>query len=439
MPIGGGGSGGGANDIQAGGAFVRIYSKDDLSKSLDRLRARFNSFGKFLNSTGNTLAAAGAGILAPITALFAGGVNRAAQVGKLAEQFGISAEQMSRFAFAAEDAGVSIEEVMMAQEKFAGAMKRAPIFDSRTARDALETQRGLKDAWVALQAALAPLVQVIVPLVQGFAAFVKQNAQLVFIAAAAGAGLIALGIAAKAVAIGIALCTAAMTALKFAALFLTPEGILLAGIAALTIALAKDSQAARDLGGAFREMGRIGMDAWGSIVKALKRGDLESAMEVSVKAIEAMWLGLIVKMGTHWREFIRTVRASMHIAASVASAGMIPFGPGAGASWMTGSTSTMIADAMADLEARVAADRARKALRDAMAASDAKGRLETEIPSVHGRLNAAYVKGAFQGPLGQQLGIGDQFQRKLLENTGKAAGLLGMIYEAMEAGGAKFT
>lgn len=461
MPIGGGGGGGSAGDIQAGGAFVRIYSKDDLSKTLDKLKAKFNSFGKFINSVGNQAALGGAAIMAPLTALFAGGLNRAANVGKLAEQFGVSAEQMSRFAFAAEDAGVSLEEVINNQERFAGAMKRAPIFDSATAGGALEAQRAFKDSLVALQVAMLPVLKLLLPIVQGFAAFVKQNASLVMVAAAAGAGLLAFAAVAKTTAAGMAILTAGITALKFVMLALaTPQGALLAGAIALGAYLLSDTQTVKDLGAAFQAMADTAKEAWGGIVAALAQGDLELAGQIALKGLEVIWLQTVQTLTQVWVDFKKSVVDTFHDLTDEIAKALI----GVRALLMTianGFDETESRKMVKDYDTQLKAMRRdqddgnrrfrQKQIDDARAAVAAAksglgglvAKANVAKPQVSdlafAALNSANTKGAFQGPLSQQLGIGDSFQKKLLANTDKANGLLdGILKELAKKNGMVF-
>lgn len=442
------GGGGGTGDVQAGGAYVRIYSKDDLTKTLDRLRARFNSFGKFLNDVGTKLTVAGAGILAPITALFAGGVNRAAQVGKLAEQYGVSAEQMSRFAFAAEDAGVSLEEVIANQERFAATLARAPVFDTATAKDAIETQRLLKDGYISLQVALLPLLQVIAPIVKQFADFVRENSHLVIVAASVGAGLLALAAAAKVVALGVALVTAAMTALKLATVFLSPGGLLIAGIAAVGAAMIVSGGGVKQLGEDFREMGATAMEAWSGIVALLKKGDLEGAADIAFAAIETLWHQLIVSMGKAFDAWFKQVFGRFAMLAKViafvgggalagAAFGGLPgaaIGAGVGALALYLKETTQAASELALPAAR---GRLRELTRKAI---DEPG-IVTKLgeSSINARLNAANTKGGFGGPLAQQFGIGDTFQKRLLAATEESNGFLKGIFEELKKGGFKFS
>ena len=447
-------SGGGTGDVQAGGAYVRFYSKDDLTKTLDRLRARFNSFGKFMNDTGTKLAVAGAGILAPITALFAGGVNRAAQVGKLAEQYGVSAEKMSRFAFAAEEAGVSLEDVISNQERFAKVMARAPVFDSATAKDAIETQRLLKEAYVSLQVALLPLLQTLAPVVAQFAEFVKQNSHLVFIAAGVGAGLLALAVAAKAVAVAVALVTAAIAALKIAAVFLSPGGLLIAGIIAVGAALLVNSDSAKQLGEDFTAMGETAKEAWGGIVAALQKGDLEAAANVAFAAIETLWYQLILSMSRvfdAWfkRTFGRFAMLAKAIAfigggaVAGAAAGSMFAGVGALPGALVGAGAGALAlllseEAAADAEMSLPGAKLR--LRNAIKAAGEPGIItKPGESSLNSRLNAAYTKGGFGGPLAQQFGIGDTFQKRLLAAAEESKGFLGNILDELKKGGFKFS
>lgn len=111
MPVkgGGGGVGGGVRDIVAGGASYVLKLKDGLTVQLDKVQKRVQAFARMMARVGVASGAAGGSIMAPITALFKTGADRAVQLDRLATKLGVSVEELSAFAHAAELAGVDLE------------------------------------------------------------------------------------------------------------------------------------------------------------------------------------------------------------------------------------------------------------------------------------------------------------------------------------------
>lgn len=260
MPVSKGGSGGGAGGkdaggVRAGNAFVEFFAKDGpLTRTLDRLKARFTAFGSFVGRVGRGAALAGAAVLTPLTALFTAGAGRAADVQRLADTFGTTTEAMSKLAYAFEAGGVQLEQfadlardatqrntgglpldqyllavsdalakipagarraeaavellgegsrkhlaLLADPGRLRGLMGRAPVIDAATGREAVRTEQELAEAAIALKMALLPLAKAVLPVVQAVAAFARENAGALQIAVAAGAGLLALGVTLQAV------------------------------------------------------------------------------------------------------------------------------------------------------------------------------------------------------------------------------------------------
>jgi len=105
----------GRSDIEAGGAFVRLFLKNDLTRQLVRTLRNagqsMQSFGGTVQKIGAPIAAAGAAI----TAGFGAAVNHFAAVGdhldKMAQRTGIAAPALAELGFAAEQSGASLENV----------------------------------------------------------------------------------------------------------------------------------------------------------------------------------------------------------------------------------------------------------------------------------------------------------------------------------------
>lgn len=109
------------SDIQAGGAFVRLFLKDELNKAITGAMKRA---GKTVHRAGASIAKAGAafsvlggGLLAPIIA----GVNTFAQFGdqldKMSKRTGVAASELARLQFAAEQSGTGIEAIERAMRE----------------------------------------------------------------------------------------------------------------------------------------------------------------------------------------------------------------------------------------------------------------------------------------------------------------------------------
>jgi len=170
--------------------------------------------------------------------------------------------------------------------------------------------------------------------------FIGQNQQLVYwIAGSAagllgvGAGLLSLGIAAQAAAVGVGLVQAAFafipaTAAVFATL-MGPGGLMLVGLAAVTagwLLWSDTGQAATSnvlgllkeagayLGGEFTllwgNLKAIATDAIGGIAAALKSGDLAAAGDIAFRGIEAALLASKVRMLSIWDDFNTGVKDS---------------------------------------------------------------------------------------------------------------------------------
>lgn len=90
------GAGGGSDAIRAGKAFVEINAQDKgVMKAVDRIKAKFTSFGAGMVKVGLGIAAVGAAALAPL----AGVMDTLSEQGKLAataSAFGLTAEEASR-------------------------------------------------------------------------------------------------------------------------------------------------------------------------------------------------------------------------------------------------------------------------------------------------------------------------------------------------------
>ena len=93
----GGGNGGGASQVRAGRAFVEMTLKggDTVTKALEKLRARFQSFGGLLAKTGGLTGGLGASVAAAFKPAV-DALDELGQIGAAAAGFNLSAEAASR-------------------------------------------------------------------------------------------------------------------------------------------------------------------------------------------------------------------------------------------------------------------------------------------------------------------------------------------------------
>lgn len=329
MPMKGGGGGGG-KDVRAGGAFVEIFGRDNLTKMLEKLKARVLQFGAFLNVVGKTALKAGGALALPLTILLGQGANRAAQVDKLAESFGMSAEQMSKLAGAAEIAGVSIEEVIANQSKYQKLIDSSPTISGDQAKAATAATQEFRSSLMAVQNALLPILKTITPIITAVGEFAKKNAGLIQIVAAVAAGLVAFGAVAS-------VAGAAVSGIAGAVGFVVPLLLPLIKIAAvlgLIVAagygvykllqqfelgqsiigeFAAGLAIVRDIGGrAFADIGAAIGTAFGGIMDAFKAGDLALAGEIALKGLEVVWARTMLALTEAWVAFKASFGEAWH-------------------------------------------------------------------------------------------------------------------------------
>jgi hypothetical protein len=315
MPTGGKGSSGGgggkagSGDIRAGGAFVELFARDNLTKVLDKLKSRVAAAGKTFQEAGKKGALAGAAILAPITALFVGGVNRVADTARMARQFQIPIELMGRLQYAAEAAGVSVQDVMNdTQGRFRDLLAKAPVVDPGRAQQALKTQEAFRDATRALQDALLPLLDIVTPIVQAFSEFIQRNAQAVTVIAAVGAGLLAAGTAGTVFGTAITIATTAATALgAVVSAIVTPIGLVAAGVAGLGYLFATQTETGRkftsSIATGFAGAAETAKAAWAGIAEAIRAGDLGKAVQISLAGLNVEFSKATLLWTKQWNWF----------------------------------------------------------------------------------------------------------------------------------------
>lgn len=107
---------------------------------------------------------------AGISAMFFGGVSRAAEIARISERFGLPVELMSKLKHAADEAGVSVEEVMGdTSGRFSARIAAAPALSGEQAQAALKAQQDWNAAMRDFQYAMLPAVQSLTAFTEGLA------------------------------------------------------------------------------------------------------------------------------------------------------------------------------------------------------------------------------------------------------------------------------
>lgn len=453
MPVAPASGGGGqkSGDVRAGGAYVEISAKDRLTATLAALRAKALAFATGLQQIGKGIGFVGAAALAPLTAFFKGGVDRAEEVSKLAEQMGYTADQMQRVKYAADVAAVSVEDVLRLPEKYAGLMAQAPMMDADAIRRSVDANRALRAAFIDLQLALVPLIRAVAPVAQAFGAFVRDNPGLVTGLAAVAAGVTALGAASFAVG----------TAIKAA---LSPFVLVSAAVAGVGYGLARLTshffpETAAAAGKFFGDLGGLASDTMTGIFAAIAKGDLTLAFEVAGNGLTAVWKLVVLKLTEIWVDFKDTVLDSFR---DFKAGFLAAFDPGVlkrllGGQGVLGAVAGEAApggaiDAAArERDAQRQADRAlrRKQIEDAAAQlAEARQRLAAAVAVAVAKPAAAVVdplarqvtatRGAFRllGDAGQQFGRVDttEIAKRQLNTLERIQADMKVVADGIKAG-----
>jgi hypothetical protein len=428
------GGGGQAGDVRAGGAFVEISARDRLTSQLLGLRSKALAFAAGLNTIGKTIGFIGGAALAPLTALFKTGLNRAENIEREAEALGFQVVQFQRIKYAADVAGVSIDTVLSKPEKYAGLMAGASILDPGTIREAVQAQQAMRAALIDLQTAAVPLVSTFVPLVRAVAAFVKTNADWIRVAAVGAAGMTAIGAATFVFGRALGLvATVGRGAVAVVGLLLTKTGLIVGvfgGLAAAVLTLtASGRKLAGDLGGAFASVGDTFSVMLKGITDAIKAGDFDKAFKVFTAGIESVWYEMLLNMARAFSTFIENNRDRL-----IALGGLIGGLKGAGIGGRFGPWGALIGGAAGAAGGGVAIDQLAKLIEgiatntglEAMRANAQDrlkmivgqgnpNRLEVDEDSLPKRITA--TRGAFRKLLdgNQQFGASDKLETKQLE------------------------
>lgn len=104
-------SGKSANDVRAGGAFVELFTKDNLTRGLLAAESRLKKFGAFAAKIGAGLFGVGGAALGAAGGLLGGALNRAVDFQRLGDKLGVPTDKLQAFAYAAETTGLSLEDL----------------------------------------------------------------------------------------------------------------------------------------------------------------------------------------------------------------------------------------------------------------------------------------------------------------------------------------
>ncbi len=115
-----GGGGGSSRAIEAGAAFVRLFTNNNqLYRGLSQARQQLNAFGQFTAQWGAKLSAVSGGGLAVLGGILTGAVTKATDIAELADKLGTSTDKISRMGYAFGTAGINLEELTGHFENFA--------------------------------------------------------------------------------------------------------------------------------------------------------------------------------------------------------------------------------------------------------------------------------------------------------------------------------
>lgn len=121
-----------AAGIRAGKAYVEIGTMDSgLTKGLRAAREKVQSFGKSISEMGTTLAAAGAGIVAPLALAVKQFIDFGSQLDDMSKKTGFSVETLSELKFVSDQSGSSLEDIEKAAKKMA-----STLLDAKDGSDA---------------------------------------------------------------------------------------------------------------------------------------------------------------------------------------------------------------------------------------------------------------------------------------------------------------
>lgn len=101
------------------GAFVELFADDSrLRRDLVKASKLLESWGQSISSIGNAIAAAGAAVVAPLTVAATGFALMGSEMQRASERTGVSVDRLSALAGAADQSGISLEQLEAMLTKF---------------------------------------------------------------------------------------------------------------------------------------------------------------------------------------------------------------------------------------------------------------------------------------------------------------------------------
>jgi len=186
-----------------------------------------------------------------------------------------------------------------------------------------EITASISAVWYEVAAAIAPVLEAIAAWLKNATAnlveWVRANQGAVIAIAAFAAGLVTAGTAllafagiVKLVSIAIGVFSALLAAVKLVLLaIMSPIGLVVAGIAALGVAAVASGnntiEKFRELKTDLQGLATDWSNSIKAIVASIKSGDIETAFNILVKALELTWATLIRSLKRLWWSFVRDI------------------------------------------------------------------------------------------------------------------------------------
>ena len=98
-------------DVMAGRAYVSLYAKNDISKTLTKLKTELNDFGLSIMGIGSKVAGMGLAITGSLTAAVMHFANVGSELNDMSSRTGISTTALVELGYAAKMTGTSMESV----------------------------------------------------------------------------------------------------------------------------------------------------------------------------------------------------------------------------------------------------------------------------------------------------------------------------------------
>jgi hypothetical protein len=279
--------------------------KDGVTGTLNRIQKKVVAFTSFMQSVGTRAAFTGASLAAPLTAIFKSGMGDAADTARMARAMEIPIGLYHKLQYAAEAAGVSVQEVAEdVTGKYQGLIARAPGLNPEDAKAAARAQLDLSDAYRAVKGALLPLVSTAAVYAKLFSEFIRNNAGVARTALAVGVGLVALGVTIKLLSVGFAAIIP--IALAAWAAITSPVGLLALAAAsglAVGIGLAGLIDNFKMLKEVASGTGETIATTFGALRDALGKGDLALAGKIAIMGFEVVFLKVMEELQFTWLGF----------------------------------------------------------------------------------------------------------------------------------------